>query len=130
MGACLGAAACNEADDGTVDETQGEAVGAQSAALFNNGGFTEGGACKVTAGPYAGSSGKYDADGWCCFGNVCAECTTSDGGSRCSDAAANTGGSFPGTIVTNPGPIVVSPMPVVTPGPIVWTPIGGNVFFP
>lgn len=128
MVACLGTAACSEADDGSTDETAGEAVDAQSAALIDNGGgFTEGGGCKVTSGTYSGSTGTYDEDGWCCFGLVCVECTDANGGSRCSDAATNTGGTFPGTIFTNPGPVVVFPTPPVA-NP--WTPIGGGIFFP
>jgi len=62
-------------------------VGNQGAwALPNTTGFTEGAACKVTKGTYTGKSGKYDADGWCCFStstqNICVECT----GNRCEDA--------------------------------------------
>ncbi len=122
----LGAAACNEPDDGapTDEAAGGEAVGSQSEALINDGGpGAEGGACKVTGGPYTGSSGKYDSDGWCCFSNVCVECTTSTGDSRCSDALQTPPVGTPGPIVVNPGPIVYNP------GPIVWTPIGGGVFF-
>jgi hypothetical protein len=129
MAACLGAAACSEPDGGPADETEGEAVNSQSAALINDGGpGAEGGACKVTEGPYTGSSGTYDSDGWCCFDTVCVECSTSTGGSRCSDAVQSPGTTNPGPIVMNPGPIVWNPGPIVwNPGPIVWNPGGGGV---
>ena len=62
-------------------------VGHDSAlALPNTTGFTEGAACKVTKGDHTGKTGKYDADGWCCFSSggkdICVECT----GNRCEDA--------------------------------------------
>jgi hypothetical protein len=85
----------------------------------------------VTEGPYSGSSGTYDSDGWCCFSNVCVECSTSTGGSRCSDVVTSPANTNPGPIVMNPGPIVWNPGPIVwNPGPIVWNPGGGVILSP
>ena len=90
FGLGLGATAClgdpNAGDEGIESaDAQGEEVVQTSSALMNQQGAAAGGKCQVTAGPYTGKKGKYDADGWCCFTtttqNVCVDCA----GGRCKD---------------------------------------------
>jgi hypothetical protein len=80
FGLCASLAACGE-----VDPSDGLQI--ESAALMNTGGGATGGACTVTDGPHSGMNGTYDADGWCCAGNVCVECAAgASGKARCKDA--------------------------------------------
>lgn len=106
----LGLAACGAVDTGgTFDEAaQGdegaEAVATESAELINNGGLgATGGACTVTAGKYKGKKGKYDADGWCCFSNVCVECA----GNRCKNGVLATYNDA--IVIGNAATITLSP---------------------
>ncbi|HXA85336.1 MAG TPA: hypothetical protein VNZ47_09690 [Candidatus Dormibacteraeota bacterium] len=53
----------------------------------NGGGATDGAACKVTAGPNAGKTGKYTEGGTWCEGDWGGtECKDSSGNSKCSPA--------------------------------------------